>query len=124
MSSVRGFLSLALLLATGAHGALYADPATLPRTTYDFIIVGGGTAGAALASRISAFSKAPSVLLVEAGIDNNGVLPTIIPFLVTSLVPSSPETWNFTTAPQVGLGGRTVAYPRGKMLGGSSSVSE
>ena len=41
MSSVRGFLSLALLLATGAYGALYADPAKLPRTTYDFIIVGG-----------------------------------------------------------------------------------
>ena len=112
------------LFSLSTHAALFTDPSALPRTTYDFIIIGGGTAGSVFANRISAFSKKPSVLVVEAGIDNLGALPTIIPFLVTSLVPQSPETWNFTTVPQVGLDGREVSYPRGKLLGGSSSVSK
>ena len=103
---------------------MFSEMTALQPDPVDYIVVGGGTAGAVLANRISAFKSAPSVLLVEAGIDNVGVVPTIIPFLVTSLVPASPETWNFTTVPQVGLAEREISYPRGKMLGGSSSVSQ
>lgn len=47
-----------------------------------------------------------------------------MPFFCGSVVPNTPYDWNFTTTPQVGLNGRSVAYPRGHILGGTSSVSE
>ena len=47
-----------------------------------------------------------------------------MPFLGPGLAPNQPWTWNYTVSPQTALNNRTFAYPRGKVLGGSSSVSE
>lgn len=54
---------------------------------------------------------------------NDGVLPSIVPFLAPTIQPQSPLTWNFTTVPQGALNDRVLFYSRGKLLGGSTSIS-
>lgn len=56
-------------------------------------------------------------------ISDDGVIPIEIPFLANQLSPNTSFTWNYTTVPQTGLDGREVPYPRGRILGGSSSIS-
>ncbi len=55
---------------------------------------------------------------------DEGVLGIEVPLLATGLQPNTLYDWNYTTTPQSGLGGRNVVYPRGRVLGGSSSISE
>ena len=88
---------------------------------FDFIIVGAGSAGCVLANRLSA-DPARRVLLIEAGgSDRNPVFS--IPMLagVAYFWPSS--NWHYETAPQKHLGGRAIKWPRGKVLGGSSTIN-
>ncbi|KAI9435471.1 aryl-alcohol-oxidase from pleurotus Eryingii [Lactarius indigo] len=93
----------------------------LPNASYTYIIVGAGVGGSVLANRLSANPK-NRVLLIEAG-PSDTVDPFIpIPFLATTLAPSV-VSWNYTTVPQTGLGGRSIAYPRGRTLGGSTSIN-
>ncbi len=55
---------------------------------------------------------------------NEGVLASQIPFLAPTLTPNTLYDWNYTTTAQSGFNGRSVPYPRGRILGGSSSVSK
>lgn len=55
---------------------------------------------------------------------DEGVLGIEVPLLATGLQPNTVYDWNYTTTSQPGLGGRNVVYPRGRVLGGSSSISE
>ncbi|KAF9461095.1 aryl-alcohol oxidase precursor [Collybia nuda] len=103
-------------------GKLYHNPSKLVNTTYDYIIVGAGAAGAVVAARLSEDPRI-SVLLVEAGISNEGIVPATIPLLSLSLTPNTILDWNFTTTPQPGLNNRAISYPRGRVLGGSTSVN-
>ncbi|KAF8067881.1 aryl-alcohol oxidase precursor [Lyophyllum atratum] len=91
-------------------------------TRYDFVIVGGGTAGNVIANRLTENPKF-KVLLLEAGGSQEGVIAAMIPFLGGTLTPNTPYDWNYTTTPQVGLGGRSIPYPRGHILGGCSTVN-
>ncbi|THH13764.1 hypothetical protein EW146_g6493 [Bondarzewia mesenterica] len=84
--------------------------------------VHSGTAGNVVANRLTEDS-AVRVLVIEAGMTNKGVEDSIVPFLCTSLSPDTPWTWNYTTTPQVALDGRSIPYPRGRLLGGSSSIN-
>lgn len=89
--------------------------------TFDFVIVGGGTAGCVLANRLSA-DPATRVLLLEAGKrDNYHWVHVPIGYLYCI---GNPRTdWMMKTAPEAGLNGRSLTYPRGKVLGGCSSVN-
>ncbi|KAF5312315.1 hypothetical protein D9619_003708 [Psilocybe cf. subviscida] len=91
----------------------------LPRTTYDFIIVGGGIAGAVIANRLTENPKF-NVLLVEAGPTNFGVLATEVPFLWFELT-NTIYDWNYTTIAQPGLNNRSIPIARAHILGGCSS---
>ncbi len=91
---------------------------------FDYVIVGGGSAGATLANRLSA-DPSVSVCLLEAGGDGRDVLIRA-PMAAAVMLPGKPlkvNNWAFETTPQVGLNGRRGYQPRGKALGGSSAVN-
>ncbi|ESK81149.1 aryl-alcohol oxidase [Moniliophthora roreri MCA 2997] len=88
---------------------------------YDFVIVGGGTAGSVLANRLTEDGDF-KVLVLEAGVNNEGVLTIEVPFLESRNF-GGPLDWNYTTIPQAGADGRQLAVPRGFVLGGSSSIN-
>ncbi|KAJ3505382.1 hypothetical protein NMY22_g17606 [Coprinellus aureogranulatus] len=113
---------VAVLCSNFTNSALYDSVSELPSHIYfDFIVVGGGTAGAVVANRLSEVSKY-QVLLIEAGSSDAGVLNSQIPFTQAALL-NSQYDWNYTTTPQEGLNGRILSYNRGKILGGSSSIN-
>ncbi|KHK97209.1 glucose-methanol-choline oxidoreductase [Microbacterium mangrovi] len=91
-----------------------------PDLTADYVIVGAGSAGAALAARLSE-DPAVSVLLLEAG-GRDTDLNIHIPAAFGKLF-RGPNDWNYDTVPQPQLNDRTVFWPRGKVLGGSSSLN-
>ncbi|WP_370335231.1 GMC family oxidoreductase [Parvularcula marina] len=89
--------------------------------TVSYVIVGGGSAGAVLASRLTEDAQT-KVLLLEAGPpDKNPLIH--IPFGLALLARQKKIMAEYYTAPQAGLGGRSLFWPRGKTLGGSSSVN-
>jgi choline dehydrogenase len=87
---------------------------------YDYVIVGAGSAGCALANRLSE-DPGTRVLLVEAG-PKARAKEIRIPAAFSKLFKSKFD-WGYTTTPQAGLGGRSVYFPRGKVVGGSSAMN-
>ena len=92
----------------------------MPETGYDYIIVGSGSAGSVLANRLSARPEI-KVLLLEAGGSDNSFYVRM-PAGVANL--SGPRfNWGYKTAPQAAMKGRRMYWPRGRLIGGSSSVN-
>ena len=89
--------------------------------TYDYIVCGGGTAGCLLANRLSA-DKTKQVLLIEAG-GNDDYLWVHIPVGYLYCIGNPRTDWLYATEPEPGLNGRSLRYPRGKVLGGCSSIN-
>ena len=89
--------------------------------SYDYIIVGAGTAGCVLANRLSA-DPTVSVLMLEAG-GKDDYIWTKIPVGYLYCIGNPKVDWGFKTEPEPGLNGRAIDYPRGKVLGGCSSIN-
>ena len=88
---------------------------------YDYIIVGAGSAGCVLANRLSA-DPGTRVLLLEAGGNDNWIW-FHIPVGYLFAIGNPRSDWMFTTEPEQGLNGRTLNYPRGKVIGGCSAIN-
>ncbi|MFL6624496.1 MAG: GMC family oxidoreductase [Sulfurifustis sp.] len=89
--------------------------------TFDYVIVGGGTAGCVLANRLSQDPDV-SVLLLEAGGKDNWIW-IHIPVGYLYCIGNPRTDWCFRTEPEAGLNGRSILYARGRVLGGSSSIN-
>ncbi len=94
---------------------------TLHATEYDYIIVGAGTAGCLLANRLSADADMEVLLLEAGGSDNYHWIHIPVGYLYCI---GNPRTdWLYKTVEEPGLHGRSLLYPRGRVLGGSSSIN-
>ena len=88
--------------------------------TYDYIVVGAGSAGAVVANRLSA-DPGHRVLLLEAGPANHPW--TRIPIGFAKLVENPAANWCYSAEPEASTNGRKIAVPRGRLLGGSSAIN-
>ena len=89
--------------------------------TYDYIIIGAGSAGCMLAKRLTE-NPAKKVLLIEAG-KNDQYIWIHIPVGYLYCIDNPRADWRFKTVPEKGLNGRSLLYPRGRVLGGCSSIN-
>ncbi len=89
--------------------------------TYDYIIIGAGSAGCLLAKRLTE-NPQKRVLLIEAGKKDNYIW-IHIPVGYLYCIDNPRADWRFKTAPEKGLNGRSLLYPRGRVLGGCSSIN-
>ena len=97
------------------------NSATAIEGDFDYIIVGAGSAGCVLANRLSA-DPSKRVLLLEAGGRDNWIW-FHIPVGYLFAIGNPRSDWMFRTEPDEGLNGRSLAYPRGKVVGGSSAIN-
>ncbi|KAF8711925.1 GMC oxidoreductase family, partial [Rhizoctonia solani] len=104
--------------------AITADTSKLDGKTFDFVIVGGGTAGLAMASRLTEYSNM-TVAVIEAGGDGSDHADNInIPgYSYLHGLTGSDADWSYTITNQSSAGNRATKWPRGKVLGGSGSTN-
>ena len=88
---------------------------------FDYIVIGGGTAGCVLANRLSA-DPTVSVVLIEAG-DKDDYFWIDIPVGYLYTIANPRTDWCYQTEAESGLNGRSIGYARGKVLGGCSSIN-
>ena len=94
---------------------------TNPTQSFDYIVIGGGTAGALIANRLTR-QKQRRTLLIEAG-RKDDYHWIHIPVGYLHCIGNPRTDWLFKTEPDAGLNGRSLRYPRGKVLGGCSSIN-
>ncbi|KZT39180.1 aryl-alcohol oxidase-like protein [Sistotremastrum suecicum HHB10207 ss-3] len=121
MTRFLSSLLVASSLLSSALGVILTDATTIAKD-YDFVVIGAGTAGNVIANRLT---ENPNwkVLVVEAGISNEGLYLVSTPFFGPQASPNKAWTWNYTTVPQTACLNRTMNYQRGKLLGGTSSIN-
>lgn len=93
----------------------------MPMNEFDYLVIGGGSSGCVVASRLSE-KQDVSVALIEAG-DSGESWVVDTPIAAVFMVPTKLHNWAFETEPQPGLNGRRGYQPRGKALGGSSAIN-
>lgn len=90
--------------------------------SYDYVVVGGGNAGLTLASRLAEGNSSISVCVIEAGNSSLNNPQVTVPGYFGAAI-RSPIDWNYSTTPLPNANGRSLVYPRGKCLGGSSALN-
>ncbi|GAA5883723.1 hypothetical protein JCM16303_004791 [Sporobolomyces ruberrimus] len=120
----------ALALASTASAATVLDLSTdsakvaeVLKTPVDYVVVGGGNAGLAVAARLSKSKKNYNVVVLEAGQNDPTNTGILVPGLAGSTLGNTSVDWAFSTVPQEHADGRSVFTPRGKTLGGSSALN-
>ena len=113
-------ISDASVYATAANLAPHTVEEAQKAKSYDFIVCGGGTAGCVIASRLSEDPNT-SVLVLEAG-GNNDALEVKAPLVFTKNFKTERD-WDYTTTPQASVLNKEMQWPRGKLIGGSSSIT-
>ncbi|WP_286828067.1 MULTISPECIES: GMC family oxidoreductase [Kordiimonas] len=93
----------------------------MSQKTFDYIVVGAGSAGCVMAARLSE-NSAVKVLLIEAG-KKDSSMAIHMPGMIAKVVAPNKHNWNYWTEAQPHLNGRRLFWPRGKVLGGSSSIN-
>ena len=88
---------------------------------FDYIVIGAGSAGCVLANRLSASGKDRVLLLEAGGSDRSPLIQVPLGYGLTFADPK--YNWGYHTEPDAALGGRASYWPRGKVLGGSSSIN-
>jgi choline dehydrogenase len=109
------------LISVGATTALATRRPMAQTRAFDYIIVGAGSSGCVLAHRLSA-DPAVRVLALEAGSATRDDVAITTPGRWVTLIGSRFD-WGYQTEPEPSLGGRRVAFPRGKVVGGSSAIN-
>ena len=102
--------------------ASHGNPTSFAATVFDYIIVGGGTAGLTLAARLT---ETPNITVgvLEAGLDRTSDPKVLTPGFAPSMWDDPDYDWIFKTTPQIHGNNRVVSHPRGKQLGGSSAIN-
>lgn len=93
----------------------------MPMDEFDYLVIGGGSSGCVVASRLSEDSDTSVALIEVGGAGESWVIKT--PAAGVFTVPTKLHNWAFETEPQPGLNGRRGYQPRGKALGGSSAIN-
>ncbi|WAT17077.1 GMC family oxidoreductase N-terminal domain-containing protein [Aurantiacibacter sp. MUD11] len=88
---------------------------------FDYIVIGAGSAGAAVAARLGEDTGATTCVLEAGGHDNHPFFH--IPSFVAAAIGRKPSNWGFATVPQAGMAGREIGVPRGRVLGGSGAIN-
>jgi choline dehydrogenase len=104
-----------------ASGEARQDASRGDAGEFDYVIVGAGTAGCCLANRLSADPDVTVLLLEAGGKDSWYWIHVPVGYLYTQNTPRT--DWCYRTEAEAGLNGRALAYPRGRVLGGSSSIN-
>ncbi|KAL8687783.1 MAG: hypothetical protein Q9218_006143 [Villophora microphyllina] len=100
----------------------FMTPSTFSSSHFDYLIAGGGTAGLALAARLTENPRV-TVGVLEAGIDRTSDPNVLTPGFAPVMWDNPDYDWVFKTVPQTHGNGRVVGHPRGKQLGGSSAIN-
>ncbi|GAA5839675.1 hypothetical protein JCM9279_005137 [Rhodotorula babjevae] len=119
LGALASLATQALVLDLAADVSAVQDALATP---YDYIVVGGGTAGLAVASRLGAGNSSSTILVLEAGGNGQGDPRVDIPGFAGAALGTQYD-WGFSTTSQSNANGRSIYWPRGKILGGSSAIN-
>ncbi|KAF9445056.1 GMC oxidoreductase [Macrolepiota fuliginosa MF-IS2] len=123
MFPARRGIYLVSLIQAALCAVQFQHPNDLPGVQYDFVVVGGGNAGAVVATRLGG-NRDFKVLVIEAGPSNDAVFATQVPGLAQNVSGLPLVEWNYTTVAQTHAGGKADAYGRAMLLGGCTSHNE
>jgi choline dehydrogenase-like flavoprotein len=89
--------------------------------TFDFVVIGAGSAGSAIAARLAEDAGSTIYVLEAGGHDSHPFIH--IPSFVAAAIGRKETNWNFATVPQAGMAGRAIPVPRGRVIGGSGAIN-